>query len=158
MEKLRGDMLEMILSSQKGRLNERIARYLISQVCRLSALETVHQLNQLNSYSSMTPERRWNTPTDVSAVVAFHWLLSYAMRSRDDSDRLVHSFMLPIHDICGLFANTKIPFPSTIPSSMVFGSAVGSIPSSSSSSCSFIESYQTQRNKRKRKEKWGKER
>ena len=32
MEKLQGDMLEMILSSQKGRLSERVARFLISQV------------------------------------------------------------------------------------------------------------------------------
>ena len=33
MEKLEGDMLEMILSSAKGRLSERIAKFLISQVC-----------------------------------------------------------------------------------------------------------------------------
>jgi len=32
MEKLQGDMLEMILSSQKGRLSERVAKFLISQV------------------------------------------------------------------------------------------------------------------------------
>jgi len=32
MEKLEGDMLEMILSSTRGRLTERIARFLISQV------------------------------------------------------------------------------------------------------------------------------
>ena len=32
MEKLQGDMLEMILTSQKGRLSERVAKYLISQV------------------------------------------------------------------------------------------------------------------------------
>lgn len=32
MEKLEGDMLEMILSSAKGRLSERIAKFLISQV------------------------------------------------------------------------------------------------------------------------------
>jgi len=32
MEKLSGDMLEMILSSQRGRLSERITKYLISQV------------------------------------------------------------------------------------------------------------------------------
>jgi len=35
MEKLKGDMLEMILSSEKGRLSERIARYLITQVSNL---------------------------------------------------------------------------------------------------------------------------
>ena len=32
MEKLRGDMLEMILSSEKGRLPERITKFLITQV------------------------------------------------------------------------------------------------------------------------------
>lgn len=32
MEKLEGDMLEMILSSAKGRLSERIAKFLVSQV------------------------------------------------------------------------------------------------------------------------------
>lgn len=32
MEKLHGDMLEMILSSEKGRLPERITKFLVSQV------------------------------------------------------------------------------------------------------------------------------
>lgn len=32
MEKLKGDMLEMILSSEKGRLSERITKFLITQV------------------------------------------------------------------------------------------------------------------------------
>jgi len=32
MEKLEGDMLEMILSSTRGRLTERITRFLVSQV------------------------------------------------------------------------------------------------------------------------------
>lgn len=32
MEKLKGDMLEMILSSVNGRLDERVTRFLISQV------------------------------------------------------------------------------------------------------------------------------
>ena len=32
MEKLHGDMLEMILSSQRGRLDERITKFLITQV------------------------------------------------------------------------------------------------------------------------------
>ena len=32
MEKLRGDMLEMILSSEKGRLPERITKFLVTQV------------------------------------------------------------------------------------------------------------------------------
>ena len=32
MEKLHGDMLEMILSSEQGRLDERITKFLITQV------------------------------------------------------------------------------------------------------------------------------
>ena len=40
MEKLKGDMLELILSSEKGRLNERITRFLIFQI--LGALRYLH--------------------------------------------------------------------------------------------------------------------
>ena len=32
MEKLKGDMLEMILTSEKGRLSERVTKFLIYQV------------------------------------------------------------------------------------------------------------------------------
>lgn len=35
MEKLHGDMLELILSSEKGRLPERLTKFLITQVRRL---------------------------------------------------------------------------------------------------------------------------
>lgn len=41
MEKLRGDMLEMILSSPKGRLSERVTKFLISQVSVNSDLNDV---------------------------------------------------------------------------------------------------------------------
>ncbi|GIZ02308.1 hypothetical protein CEXT_432291 [Caerostris extrusa] len=40
MEKLKGDMLEMILSSEKGRLSERITKFLIYQI--LMALKHLH--------------------------------------------------------------------------------------------------------------------
>ncbi|XP_076800670.1 serine/threonine-protein kinase D3-like [Clavelina lepadiformis] len=43
MEKLRGDMLEMILSSERGRLPERITKFLISQI--LLALRYLHKQN-----------------------------------------------------------------------------------------------------------------
>ncbi|XP_059475942.1 serine/threonine-protein kinase D1 isoform X2 [Neocloeon triangulifer] len=43
MEKLRGDMLEMILSSEKGRLSERITKFLITQI--LIALKHLHSKN-----------------------------------------------------------------------------------------------------------------
>ncbi|XP_053305135.1 serine/threonine-protein kinase D1-like [Spea bombifrons] len=43
MEKLHGDMLEMILSSEKGRLPERITRFLVTQI--LIALRHLHSKN-----------------------------------------------------------------------------------------------------------------
>lgn len=38
MEKLKGDMLEMILSHEKGRLTERVTKFLITQVSRINPL------------------------------------------------------------------------------------------------------------------------
>lgn len=38
MEKLKGDMLEMILSSPKGRLTGRVTKFLISQVSLVQCL------------------------------------------------------------------------------------------------------------------------
>ncbi|XP_071447590.1 serine/threonine-protein kinase D3 [Hetaerina americana] len=43
MEKLRGDMLEMILSSERGRLSERITKFLVTQI--LVALKHLHSKN-----------------------------------------------------------------------------------------------------------------
>lgn len=43
MEKLQGDMLELILSSEKGRLSERLTKYLIFQI--LAALRYLHSKN-----------------------------------------------------------------------------------------------------------------
>lgn len=43
MEKLKGDMLEMILSSTRGRLNERVTKFLITQI--LVALKHLHNQN-----------------------------------------------------------------------------------------------------------------
>ncbi|KAG7233443.1 hypothetical protein INR49_007011 [Caranx melampygus] len=43
MEKLHGDMLEMILSSEKGRLPERITKFLVTQI--LVALRHLHFKN-----------------------------------------------------------------------------------------------------------------
>jgi len=43
MEKLRGDMLEMILSSEQGRLSERITKFLVTQI--LVALKHLHSKN-----------------------------------------------------------------------------------------------------------------
>ncbi|KAL6741012.1 hypothetical protein Aduo_014310 [Ancylostoma duodenale] len=43
MEKLKGDMLEMILSSEKGRLSERITQFLVAQI--LVALRYLHNQN-----------------------------------------------------------------------------------------------------------------
>lgn len=54
MEKQKGDMLEMILSSPKGRLSERITKFLISQVSMLILISGLsqwknHWVSQLNS-------------------------------------------------------------------------------------------------------------
>lgn len=43
MEKLKGDMLEMILSSERGRLSERITQFLVHQI--LVALRYLHNMN-----------------------------------------------------------------------------------------------------------------
>lgn len=40
---MKGDMLEMILSNEKGRLSERVTQFLISQI--LIALRYLHSLN-----------------------------------------------------------------------------------------------------------------
>lgn len=50
MEKLKGDMLEMILSSERGRLSERITKFLITQVC---PLEPVFMIPLLNVHSGL---------------------------------------------------------------------------------------------------------
>uniref|UniRef100_A0AAF5CW49 Protein kinase C n=1 Tax=Strongyloides stercoralis TaxID=6248 RepID=A0AAF5CW49_STRER len=52
MEKLKGDMLEMILSSEKGRLNERCTQFLIYQI--LIALQYLHSQNVV--HCDMKPE------------------------------------------------------------------------------------------------------
>ena len=44
MEKLRGDMLEMILSSEKGRLPERITKFMVTQV-RFSSKLIFYQMS-----------------------------------------------------------------------------------------------------------------
>jgi protein kinase D len=58
MEKLKGDMLEMILTSERGRLSERITKFLIYQVCKiflittkttfLQILQSLHYLHSQN--------------------------------------------------------------------------------------------------------------
>ena len=40
-----------------------------------------------------------DTPTDASATMGVHRLLSSAMRSNDDNDWPVHSLMLSLHDL-----------------------------------------------------------
>jgi len=53
MEKLKGDMLEMILSSEKGRLNERITKFLITQVSSVHFDFPVHQSSFLRDFSNL---------------------------------------------------------------------------------------------------------
>lgn len=56
MEKLHGDMLEMILSSEKGRLPEHITKFLITQVRNQLEAEKnsiQYQMLSLFNYSSL---------------------------------------------------------------------------------------------------------
>lgn len=53
MEKLHGDMLEMILSSEKGRLPERITKFLVTQV---SLLDTY----RVNAASNTIDTGQWS--------------------------------------------------------------------------------------------------
>lgn len=52
MEKLHGDMLEMILSSEKGRLPEHITKFLITQV--RNQLETEKVIFNIKCYCCLT--------------------------------------------------------------------------------------------------------
>lgn len=52
MEKLKGDMLEMILSSERGRLSERVTKFLIYQVCIVADLQQ-HWQRQIKSDEKM---------------------------------------------------------------------------------------------------------
>ena len=65
----------------------------------------------------VTPGRRVGIPMDASAVIVAHRLLSFVMRSNDDSVWAVHSLMLSFHDLHGLPLRRP---PSTLPCNMVF--------------------------------------
>jgi len=60
MEKLHGDMLEMILSSEQGRLDERITKFLITQI--LDALRYLHFKNIV--HCDLKPENVLTANTD----------------------------------------------------------------------------------------------
>lgn len=50
MEKLHGDMLEMILSSEKSKLPERITKFLVTQVSAAAFVRAVYSCSQLPLY------------------------------------------------------------------------------------------------------------
>ena len=55
-------------------------------------------------------ERRLDTPTDVSAVMAAHRFPLFMMRSSDDnSDWPVHALMFVFHDSLGVSLDTHLP-------------------------------------------------
>ena len=77
-----------------------------------------HSMNEsINQSKPVTPTRRWDTPTDASAVMVAHRRLSSARRSNDDWS--VHSLMLSFHD---LRARPLRRLPSTESCSIIFGS------------------------------------
>ena len=72
-----------------------------------------------NYVTLVTLKRRWDTPTDASAMMVVHRLLSSAMRSNDDDDWPVHSLMLSLPLLRGF---PLWGLPSTAPCSMITGS------------------------------------
>ena len=69
MEKLKGDMLEMILSSEKGRLSERITKFLVTQVTPPFLLFDFqwlgnHKINH-QRLSTTTPARRFSSRSSI---------------------------------------------------------------------------------------------
>ena len=67
----------------------------------------------------MTPKHCWGIPTDASAAMVAHGVLSTAMHINDDNDWPVHSLMLSIHDIHGLPLWRIL---SDVPCSMIYDS------------------------------------
>ncbi|CAJ0946685.1 unnamed protein product [Ranitomeya imitator] len=71
MEKLHGDMLEMILSSEKGRLPERITKFLVTQI--LVALRHLHFKNIV--HCDLKPENVLLASADPFPQIFFNKLL-----------------------------------------------------------------------------------
>ena len=53
MEKLHGDMLEMILSSERSRLPERLTKFLVTQVSDITSVSS-HQRRHISDLTSVT--------------------------------------------------------------------------------------------------------
>ena len=68
MEKMRGDMLELILSSAKGRLDERCTKFLITQVKKRvppSCKAVLFLLNLLNAVVSCHRQIQYSHHKDI---------------------------------------------------------------------------------------------
>lgn len=65
MEKLHGDMLEMILSSEKGRLPERLTKFLITQVRYLCGTGVHYCISALHVQNSLGTQLDYYTQTFV---------------------------------------------------------------------------------------------
>ena len=79
MEKLRGDMLEMILSSEQGRLSERITKFLVTQI--LVALKHLHSKNIV--HCDLKPENvRLSSDSDFPQVGLHGWTCRWPTGSR----------------------------------------------------------------------------
>uniref|UniRef100_A0A1B0BJC4 protein kinase C n=1 Tax=Glossina palpalis gambiensis TaxID=67801 RepID=A0A1B0BJC4_9MUSC len=68
MEKLKGDMLEMILSHKRGRLSERVTKFLITQI--LIALKYLHTIDLINNLLQVKQRKRYT----VDKSLQHYWL------------------------------------------------------------------------------------
>ena len=69
MEKLKGDMLEMILSSKNGRLSERITKFLITQVCHTYCCISYRNIDFMSQFLTNTSGMCFK---DISAFIVNH--------------------------------------------------------------------------------------
>jgi hypothetical protein len=71
MEKLKGDMLEMILSSERGRLSERITKYLITQVGLITFTQKTYYYPPPTLFKNSRVRNQEPLSVSVESVVSF---------------------------------------------------------------------------------------
>ena len=102
------------VSFEGGTVERRRPSPIGQNIRRNAAIYFVHNQSTHYMHNLLTPvmpKCRWGTPTEVSAAIVAHRLLSSAMRS-NDNDWPVHSLMLSLHDLRCLPLRR---LPSTVP-------------------------------------------